>query len=130
MPTSTMELKQRMRHLMFYILRSNAILGGDNMRETIPQATLTKGAEERLLLHWIDSCFEQSGPVLWQCSASQLRTFLTRPQRAFSAEARELLSSPQLIGIYLARLAKLFPTRFQRVHISTQSFWRITGPCD
>jgi hypothetical protein len=119
-----------MPHLMLHILRSNAILGSDNMRETMPQATLTKGAEERLLLHWIDSCFEQSGPVLWQCSASQLRRFLTRPQRGFSAEARELLSSPQLIGIYLARLAKLFPTRFQRVHISTQTFWRITGPCD
>jgi hypothetical protein len=81
---------------------------------------------ERLLLEWINQLFCGSGPgVQWQCSATEIHRFLTAENSPVSSKAKQILPTGRVTGIYLGRLAELFPYRFSRKHTLTENIWTI-----
>jgi hypothetical protein len=87
---------------------------------------------ERLLLGWLDKYFTQVTPPgpgwIWQPSATQLRNYLLAPEHPWSEQAARILSSPVAIGIYLEKLSRLYPHRFQRLRRKGENLWRISPP--
>jgi hypothetical protein len=92
----------------------------------------TTAPPERLLLSWLEEYFAKVSPPdpgwVWQCSASELRNFLSSPQHPWAEEACRVLTSAQATGIYLQHLQQILPHRFRRIRRTNDNFWQIKPP--
>jgi hypothetical protein len=81
---------------------------------------------ERLLLNWIEAVFHPSlSGIVWECSASQMLCLLGKDESALGREVHSVINTTQGVGIYLGKLARLFPGRFERLQREKDNYWRI-----
>jgi hypothetical protein len=81
---------------------------------------------ERLLRSWIEQVFDCRLPgVVWECSASQMLCLIAKDESALGREVYSVISTTQGIGIYLGKLARLFPGSFERLQREKDNYWRI-----
>jgi hypothetical protein len=97
--------------------------------ETVLSLMNAKDPPERLLLQWLDQYFDRYAPPgpewIWRISSKALRRYLLAPEHPWSEQAARVLTSTEAIGLYLAKLQKLFSHRFRLIHTASENLWQI-----
>lgn len=92
-------------------------------------AAIDSLAPEFRLLRLIDEELFQRGEAgAWDGSAEQLERELCGEGSKCRNEARKLFTFNTACGVYLARLSKKFPARFERIRSAEQRTWTIHPP--
>ena len=86
-------------------------------------------APEAKLLDLIDTeLFAAGNSATWQGSAAELERLLSRENSDSRRQADKLFSFNTACGVYLSRLAALFPKRFIHKRRSERAYWIINPP--
>ena len=94
----------------------------------ILQAINNLAPEYRLLRLIDDELFQFDDDDEWEGSAEQLERRLCGEQSTCRNEARKLFTFNTACGVYLARLHKRYPNRFEPIHAREGNRWTIHPP--
>ena len=94
----------------------------------ILQAINNLAPEYRLLRLIEDELFVPGETEAWEGSAEQLERRLSGDQSTCRNEARKLFTFNTACGVYLARLHKKYPDRFESKHAREGNRWTIDPP--